>query len=177
MSTTKLGKSYREKIRDLIRSYRLNHSGQWVARLIAKWGYGEGFRPPPPNLEKILERDIKKAAREMRIVDDQKRTVRAYLPMKIEEIDEKGQKHIVDVVWDHIHEMSEHHAISHFGQRVENIQKQQNAYNRDVDSYCDNNPNAKNTQMLFRFALGDITEPQIVEQIEESPKPKRIKPR
>jgi len=74
------------------------------------------------------------------------------VPAKIERVDSNGNKYF-DVVWDYLHGMSLDHALTHFSQRDENIERQRLAATRDVQSALENNPNLVGQDSQFRFAF------------------------
>ena len=175
MSRTVLAKTRSDALIDFIDEYQKEHRGPVRMENVAKWVIDHGLYDPPfRNPAKELARELRKAAREKRIEDAQGRRVRAMHAAKAERVDANGNR-IFDVVWDHIHDMSADHATRSFTQRCENIAKQSNALNRDVQSFNDNNPNAPPGGIQLTFdAIWSTPEPseQIVEEIQETGKPK-----
>jgi len=174
MSNQCLAKPYSQNLLDYIAEYRREHPGEVRMEDVADWMIEEDlWDPPKRGVHGLLTKDLKRVARESRIEDPQGRKVRAMHAAKTERVDANGNK-IFDVVWDHLFEMSHDHALKSFFQRHDNIAKQCNALNRDVQSYNDNNPNAegREIQLEFDFMVNEAAE-DVVEEILESNDPKR----
>jgi hypothetical protein len=173
MSKAKIARSHQDALVGFILAYQKRHPGAAHLNAVAQWILDQGLWEPPCRLRPltILTRDLKRAAKESRIVDPQGRKVRAMLPAKIERVDSKGNK-VFDVVWDHIFKMSAHHALLFLSQQYENIEKQCRSHKRVMESVHDNNPNCKQLQLElfdydFRFATENLDQPS--ETIIESP--------
>lgn len=137
------------------------------------WAIENGYADlPKPNPRAILKRDLKRALRAARIHDPQGRKVREMLPVKTDAVDAAGNG-IFEMIWDHIHEMTLDHALAAFDQRDANINKQKRSASRDLQSCLENNPNVAGheSQFLFDF-MTEEPEKQVVEEVEESGRPK-----
>ncbi len=155
--------------------YRKEHPGPICLEKANTWALEKKLiNLPKVDPVKLLLRDARRAARDVRIIDQQDRKVRAMLPAKIPlEVDENGNTLLWEMQYDDIHEMSAHHALLAFEQRDDNIKKQQRSASRDLASFLDNNPNAKGREEQFVFDfMTEKQEPQVVEKIEESRRPK-----
>jgi hypothetical protein len=168
----RIAKSYNDQLMAFVEAYQKLHPGAVGLLSVAKWAHDRGlWKPRTVHPATLLAKDLKKAARESRVTDPQQRKLRAWLPAKIERMDINGNQ-IFDVVWDHIFEMSAHHALLFLSQQYENIEKQCCSHNRVRSSVVDNNPNCRELQLGlfdydFRYATGE-SQPQVVERIRES---------
>jgi hypothetical protein len=91
------------------------------------WAVGKGLLEDPKlNPRKELVRRARRAVREVRIKDEQGRTVREMLPAKIPVgVDDNGNM-LFQVMYDHIHKMTADHALLSFDQRAELREKNPN---------------------------------------------------
>jgi len=155
----------------LWRRFRSKHPGAFSDDALLDWALKEGrVDLPCLNPRAALKRELKRALRAARIRDPQNRRVREMLPMKVK--DEDGK--VVDVVWDHIHQMSLDYALTTFDQRDIDINKQRQAASRDAQSCLDNNPNVVGHESQFQFDfMLEEREEQIVETVQESGNPPR----
>jgi hypothetical protein len=154
---------------DLIHAYRKEH-GAFEMEDVTEWILANGLLPEPTiDPKKALTRKLKLAARRKRFRDAQGRSVRELVAAKIERVDSRGNK-MIDVVWDHLHEMSLSHALMVFSQREEIIDKQCRAATRDVESSIENNPNlaGRESQFVFSF-MREAPAEQVVEELAETP--------
>lgn len=155
---------------EAIRAYEQQTERPFPMEELADHLLAEGWEVRIPSKRMVLARRLKQCAREMREQDAQKRKVRSMIAAKIPKINDKGEP-TSEVVWDHIHGMSWDHAITAFKQRLDNHQRQDRALDRDIGSFNDNNPNAREhkiqKEMLFTY---DEPAEQIVEKIEMSNK-------
>ncbi len=133
----------------------------------------QGWKVRVPSPQAVLTRRLKRVARSIREVDPQERKVRSIIAAKIPKPGPNGEM-TTEVQYDHIHGMSWTHALTAFKQRCENYTRQDNATDRDIASFNDSNPNAKQhkitKQMLLSF---DGNVEQLVETIAESDDAKR----
>ena len=164
-----LAKSHDEFVWDLMDSYRDLIGGGYRMEDLSEWILKNEFLPPPIiSSKKLLTRTLKQVARRRRFKDPQGRTVRQIIPAKHKRFDENGNM-FMDVVWDYLHEMSADHALTHFSQRDENIEKQKLAATRDVLSCLENNPNVQGLENQFKFGfMVEEPMPIVVEKIEET---------
>ncbi len=170
MSVGKAAKSGCEFWQHIWRDYQRVHPGPFRPRAVVDWAIDNGLADlPKVNPKSVLVRRFKRAAREIRIKDPQGRAVREMLPAKLPVVDENGNL-FLDLRYDHIHTMSAGYARLAFEQRDENIAKQKHAATRDLQSFIENNPNAKGheSQFVFDFMV-DAPAAAVVEKIEESP--------
>jgi hypothetical protein len=153
MLRERLAKGHDECLWDLMDSYRRERGGAYSMEDLSDWILANRLLPPPRvNPRQILVRKLKQAARRRRFTDLQGRAVRTMVAAKYERLDENGNM-ILEVVWDYLHEMSVDHALVSFSQRDENICKQRRSATRDVQSFIDNNPNAKGHEAQFQFGF------------------------
>ncbi len=168
MSKKSLAKTHDEMLIDLINEYRAAH-GPCSMEDVSAWILSTGkLEAPKVDPGKALTRKLKLAARRKRMKDAQGRTVRELVAAKIERVDERGNM-VMDVVWDHLHQMSMSHALLVFHQRDELIEKQCQSATRDLQSCLENNPNLAGAAEQFEFAFmrDEVFEPP-VEEISES---------
>ena len=154
--------------------YRAAHPGPVVHKEFARWVYSQQLIPNPKvDLVKIHEQKIKQALRRDRIKDLTGRKINPWVAVKIEKMTANGQK-LIEVVVDHLHEMSLDHALTAFGQCDDLISKQRRSATRKLQSFLEFNPNAAGHQRNFVFDFMD-EEPvaATMESIEESPAPPR----
>ena len=177
MSKASSAKKAADHWRSLWRQYQSEHPGPFRPGNVVDWAVENGLADLPKiNPRTILVRDLKRAAREVKITDPQERVVREMLPARVPFFDENGQMYL-DVVYDHIHSMALDHALLAFDQRDGNITKQKRSATRDLQSVLDNNPNVKGHEEKFLFDfLDDAPVAQSVEKVTESPTGK-AKPR
>ena len=143
MSKVGSAKTTSEQWQSHWRKYQSEHPGAFRPKKFIDWAIAKELVDiPEEDPRDILVRAFKKAAREIKIRDPQDRIVREMLPAKVPCIDENGQMFLA-VTYDHIHSMSADHALLVFDQRNENIGKQKRSATRDLQSFLDNNPNAK----------------------------------
>jgi transposase InsO family protein len=174
MSIQSLAKERDEYLVDFIEDYRRKHPGELQMEEVAAWAIAEDlWEPRPQNPVRQLARELRRVARKMRVEDPQGRKVRAMHAAKHQRVDANGNK-VFDVVWDYLFTMSDDHALKSFTQRGENIRKQCDALNRDIESFNDNNPNAEGREIQLKFAFM-VEKPvdQAVHAIEESAIPKK----
>jgi hypothetical protein len=178
MSKASPAKNSAESWQFIWREYQREHPGAFRPIDVVNWAIERGLADLPKiNPRSILVRNIKRAAREIKITDPQDRIVREMLPARIPFFDENGQMYL-DVVYDHIHSMTVDHALLAFDQRDGNITKQKRSATRDLQSVLDNNPNVKGHEEKFLFDfLEDAPAKPTVEKVAESPTGKAPKPR
>jgi hypothetical protein len=178
MSKANSAKTGAEYWQFLWRKYQQKFPGPFSPNAVVDWAVANGLADLPKiDPRKLLVRDLKRAAREIKITDPQQREVREMLPAKVPIVGADGQM-FMEVVYDHIHSMSADHALLAFDQRDENIVKQKRSATRDLESFLDNNPNAKGHEHQFVFEFLEHTpEQKPVAKIEESPTKKSPKPR
>lgn len=154
----------------IYRLYQAERPGPFRMEDAVDWALENGLADlPEVDPRKMLIKQARTAVRAARIHDPQNRKIRAFLPAKLERIDERGNR-IFDVVYDHIHRMNLDHAFNAFEQRDENINRQRKSASRDLASFLENNPNAKGyeNQFVFDFMLEGNTV-DTIEIIEEDP--------
>ena len=180
MSVVRVAKAYRDCLVEFVRDYQGKHPGPVNLKHVATWLLDNDICGLPRRSQvNQLAKELAAAARAKRITDLQGRRVRAMHAVKAERVDANGNR-IFDVVWDHIHEMSADHATASFTQRHSNIEKQCVSHNRDVQSFNENNPNARDIQLTFEYIFDHAIEepgPQVVEKIAESNGEEKPKPR
>ena len=167
MSKKSLVKTHDDMLVDLINEYRRKH-GACRMEDVMEWIWANDLVDKPKvNPKAILTKKLKQAARRKKFRDAQGRTVRELIAAKIEREDARGQKYI-DVIWDHIHEMSLSHALTAYTQCDEIIDKQCKSATRNVVSSLENNPNLAGyeDQFVFRFMREAAVE-ETVEEISE----------
>jgi hypothetical protein len=169
MSLGSLAKEEADYIADWRREYKQTHPGPLRAEEFAQWILdNKDWNAPKQRPLSILTKRIRICFRKERMQDKQGRTVRSILPIKTERIDSAGNQ-IIDVVYDHIHEMDLHHALLAFSQRDQNINRQKRSASRDLQSALDNNPHLRGHADQFEFGFM-VEEPaaQLTEQIGET---------
>jgi len=180
MSRKSLAKTYDEQMMDALGAYRNAHPGAFIMEIAAKWILDTGTLPEPRiDPVRLLTRRLKQAARRKRFRDAQGRTVRELIAAKIERVDQNGNL-MLDVVWDHLHEMTVHHALTAWSQRDDIIHKQRRSATREVQSFLENNPNAIGHEPQFRFDFmveepAEIVEERIGESATPPPPPPEAK--
>ena len=150
-------------------TYRSQFGGRYRMEDVTKWILDNELLPRLSiSPERLLTRKLKQAARRRRFKDDQQRTARHTLAAKYKRIDKNGNMFFA-VLYDRLHEMSADFALTAFAQRDKIIEKQRLAATRDVQSFLDNNPNAKGYESQFRFGFM-LEEPVavVVETVEET---------
>jgi hypothetical protein len=170
MSRKNLAKTTDEVYMDLLARYRAEYGSAVRMEDVGQWIDRNGLLPAPRMIAaRVHTRKLKQAARRNRIRDAQGRKVRTMIPAKFEKVDARGNR-IFDVVWDHLHESSLDHLLTHFVQRDDIIEKQSHAATRDWQSALDNNPNliGDDRQIKFGF-MRDEPLPQIQETLGETP--------
>ncbi len=172
MSATSTAKTQDEIYLDQWYQYRAAHHGPVCTKEFARWVYSKELIPNPKiDLVKIHEQKVKQALRRNRIKDLTGRKIKPWVAVKIEKMTANGQK-LIQVVVNHLHEMSLDHALTAFGQCDDLISKQRRSATRNLQSFLEFNPNAVGHERLFVFAFMD-EEPveAMMETIEESPTP------
>lgn len=167
MSKKSLAKAHDAQLVDHIHEYRKLH-GPCRMEDVAVWLLKNDIvRQSSPSPEAILTKKLKLAARRTKVRDAQGRSVRELIAAKVEREDASGQK-IIDVVWDHIHEMSLTHALTSFSQIDEGIDKQRISATRNLASALENNPHLSGAehQFSFRFVL-EAPAPEPTEVVDE----------
>jgi hypothetical protein len=164
-----LARSHDEFLCDLMDAYRNDFGGGYTMEDVTEWILANDLLPlPSVNPKRLLTHKLKQAARRRRFKDHSNRTVRTMVAAKFEGMDENGNR-VFDVVWDYLHTMSTHHALTSFSQRDEVIEKQRLAATRDVHSFLEFNPNAKGFEGQFQFAfMLEEPMPVVVETIQET---------
>ena len=116
MSRKSLAKTHDEVYMDLVNRYRIEF------RALSGWKtWGSGLEDnqllPNPRIvaARVHARKLRQAARRSRFQDAQGRKVRTMVPAKVEKVDRHGNK-ILEVIWDHLHESSLTHLLTHFTQ-------------------------------------------------------------
>jgi hypothetical protein len=174
MSRAKVAKTQQDFEGEAILNFEKEHDGPFRMEELAAELIANGWEVKVPTREAILTRRLKRRARELREVDAQKRKVRSIIAAKIMKPGPDGEM-VTEVQYDHIHGMTWTHALTAFKQRCDNHTRQNNALDRDIGSFNDNNPNARDhkitKQMLLSFE-GEAA--QLVETIKESDAAKRI---
>ncbi len=169
MSTVRTKKRYSDALMDIIEQYRKENPGRPITmQEVAQWAVIHGqWYPKRRNPTRELAKDLARASRSKYTTDPQGRSVRAMHAARYERVDENGNR-IIDVVWDHIYEMSLDHAEVSFEQRYQQMADEARALDRDMNSFNDNNPNAADgfIQKTFDFTL-ELQEPheQVVQEI------------
>ena len=149
MLRRRIAKGYNEQLVGFIRVYQKRHPGPVRLSAVAQWAFRKKlWSPPKVSPSALLTRDLRYAARESRITDPQGRKIRAMLPAKLERVDLNGNR-IFDVVWDHVFEMSSHHALLFLSQQYENIEKQCRSHNRVKASILANNERYRDLQLVL----------------------------
>lgn len=168
MSERSLAKSHDEFLLDLIDQYR-REFGAFRAEEVTDWIRKNHLLPDPTvDPRRLLTKKIKQAMRRKHIRDAQQRKVRKFIAVKIERLTAGGQR-IIDVVWDHLHEMSLDHALTAFQQCDDIITKQRLAATRNLESCLDNNPHVAGYERQFTFGfMLEHRVPQVVEEVSES---------
>lgn len=177
MSATNMAKTKDEVYLELWDRFREETWGPWSAETFGRWIHANQLMPDPTvDVVKLHARKAKQALRRKRIHDLKGRKIRAWLAVKIEKMTSNGQM-VMEVIWDHIHEMSLDHALSTFEQRDEVITKQRRSATRDLQSCLDFNPNVQGHDKQFVFGFLD-EEPgeAVTESISESPGPSSYPP-
>ena len=176
MSTKSLAKTGTEYWIFVRKLFQKEHPGAFSDDKLLEWAFANDYVDlPKPNPRAILKRELKRTLRTARIHDLQGRKVREMLPARIEAVDAAGNR-VFDVMWDQIHEMTLHHALTSFDQRDANINKQNRSASRDLQSCLKNNPNVAGHESQFQFDfMAEESEVQVVEEIQESERP--TKPR
>jgi len=158
----------------LWRRYQSEHPGPFLVEDFVDWALALRLADlPKVDAKKALIRKARQATRAARITDKQGRVVRELLPAKIPiKVDENGQILLFEVQYDHLHTMSLDHALLAFDQRDDNIRKQKRRATSDLQSFLDNNPNAKGREHQFVFEfVHEESETQKVEVIDDSWRP------
>lgn len=164
MSAGSLAKTEADFIAEWREEYQRKNPGPFRAEEFGEWILkNKPWEAPKQRPLSILVKRIRNCFRKLRIVDDQGRKVRPILPVKTERLDARGNK-IIDVVYDHLHEMDLHHALLAFTQRDENIEKQKISASRDLQSALDNNPNLVGCAAQFKFAFMTEDAEAVVEE-------------
>lgn len=167
MSKRSLAKAHDARLVDLIHEYR-KRNGPCRMEDVADWLLASGLISQPTlNPATWLTKKLKIAARRTKVRDAQGRSVRELIAAKVERQDAAGQT-IIDVVWDHIHEMSLTHALTSFSQIEEIIDKQRISATRNLASALENNPHLAGSadQFTFRFML-EAPVPEPVEMLDD----------
>jgi hypothetical protein len=129
---------------------------------IADWAIESGrWAEKSHDLRKELARKIARTCKRRHFRDNQGRLVREMLPAKFEKTLPDGQK-ILDVVWDHLHTMSDDHFQVSQRQRHDQWLGMGRAMKQDLESYYDNNPNAGEP---IQLSLLDMLEDKHTEQV------------
>lgn len=173
--SSKHSKTLADYEEEAILKYEKEHSGAFSMEEVADELLADGWEVNVPSKKAVLTKRLKRRARELRSTDEQGRKVRTMHAAKITK-HEAGGGEVTEVVYDHRLGMSFEHALTSFQQRYENCSKQEKSLWRDLDSFNDNNPNAKlqKIQKEFLFIDGDVEETQEVETIQESATPRRL---
>jgi hypothetical protein len=173
MSKAKAAKTQDEFDKEAILKFQNEHDGPFRMEELAAQLLKEGWKVKVPSEQTILTRRLKSAARDIHAVDKQRRKHRTIIAAKISKIGPDGEP-TTEVQYDHIHSMTWTHALTAFKQRNDNKTRLDNALDRDIGSFNDNNPNAKDhkitKQMLIDF---DGSAEQLIETIKESDDTKR----
>ena len=153
----------------LIHDFRRKH-GACRIEDVTTWIRENNLLPDPKfNPAAAMTKRLKQAARRKKLRDGKNRSVRELIAANVERLDERGNRYI-DVVWDHIHEMTVDHAMTAFSQRDDIIAKHRRAATRDVESFLEFNPNAIGHSEQFEFAfMVEQPVPVVVEHLTETP--------
>ncbi len=163
-SSLSASKNTDEVYLDLMKDYRRLNPGGFRAEDIGVWIEMNELLPKPKvSASAVHAKKLKDALRRKRVHDAKYGNVREWIAAKIEHFTENSQM-VMDVIWDHIYEMSLDHALTAFQQRDEIITKQRRAATRCVESCLDNNPNVKGHRELFLFQFMDEAPVAVVEE-------------
>ena len=113
MSRKSLAKTHDEVYRDLLNRYRIEFGGAVRMEDVGQWIEDNQLLPNPRIVAaRVHARKLRQAARRSRFQDAQGRKVRTMVPAKVEKVDRHGNK-ILEVIWDHLHESSLTHLLTH----------------------------------------------------------------
>lgn len=169
MSQTSTAKSTDELYLEILEKLRNNLGRPVRMEEVGRYIHEHGLIPTPKvDVVALHVKKLKQAARRKRVEDLKGRKIRPWLAAKIARWTENGQQ-LLDVVWDHIHEMSLDHAFAVFDQRDEGIKKQKKSATRELQSFLEFNPNAAGHQQefVFDFMLEEAI-PSAPQSIEET---------
>jgi hypothetical protein len=145
---------------------------------VAGWAIkNRRWQPQRRSLVRELSRHLSRTANADRHDDPQgRKDVRTYHAARVEKPNDSGQM-IIEVVWDHLNEMSLHHAQVSFNQRYDQIIGACQSLNNDMASCNDNNPNVAKSPIQKTFDFTTVVEPQQEQITEEIPRvaPKKAK--
>ena len=176
MSKTRIKKGYTDQLIELIDRYRDEHQNRpFTMDDLTDWALDTGGHDiVRVNARRELKRNFTKAARKKKRRDAQGRLVRELHAAKFPRVDENGNM-IFDAVWDHINTMSfDHAAMSFIDGRRGQLAGGCKSLKSDIDSFNDNNPNAKDAEIQISFDFTYDVEDD--EDPEDRPK-KRPRPR